>query len=159
MKPGDRNPGCKMPRPRKATIIMLCNATMMMLYMLVVEGISFGQKAPSVPDHPWDDSSAKQKLTPPPRPLPPRGIDTSKIYTLAELVNIAEKNNPDTRVAWESAKSKAADLGIAKSTLYPTLAAAVTASSIQADLFFGTSFQQQTLETISPGFHTGLHHL
>lgn len=133
-----------MPRLRKLTIIMLC--------MLVAEGICFGQKAPSVPDHPWDASSAKQKLTPPPRLLAPPALDPAKIYTLAELVNIAEQNNPETRVAWENAKSKAADMGIAKSALYPTLAATVTASSIQADLFFGTSFQQQTFETISPGF-------
>lgn len=126
----------------KQTIIMFC--------MLVAQGTVFGQKAPSVSDHPWDSSSAKQQLTPPPLLRPPPALDPAKIYTLAELVNIAEHNNPDTRVAWENAKAKAADLGIAKSTLYPTLAAVVLANTLQADLFFGNSFQRQTIESITP---------
>jgi outer membrane protein TolC len=128
----------------RGTVIMLC--------VLAAEGIMFGQKAPSVPDHPWDASSVKQPFTAPPRFVPVPALDPAKIYTLSELVNIAEQNNPETRVAWENAKARAADLGIAKSTLYPTLAAAVLAQSIRVDVFFGTSFQQQTVETLSPVF-------
>jgi outer membrane protein len=89
------------------------------------------------------------------RTLPNRGVKRLRSrsqHTLAELVNIAEQNNPDTRVAWENAKARAADLGIAKSTLYPTLAAAAIASSLQAEIFFGNSFQRQTEETYSPVF-------
>jgi outer membrane protein len=123
-----------------------------MLCMLVAEGVSHAQKAPSVPDHPWDASSARRQLTPPPRHLPSQGLDPAKIYTLSELVNIAEQNNPDTRVAWENAKARAADLGIAQSTLYPTLAAAALAESYRLDIFFGNSFQRQTVETFSPVF-------
>jgi len=119
--------------------------------MLAAEVIVSGQKAPLAPDHPWDASSAKQQL-PLPRLQPPVAIDPSKVYTLAELVNIAEQNNPETRVAWENAKARAADLGTAKATLYPTLAAAVVASRLQADLFFGNSFQRQTIESYSPVF-------
>src|SRR5262245_7495730 len=107
------------------------------LCLLATEVIVFGQKAPSVPDRPWDASSAKQQLTPLARAIPPVAIDPSKIYTLAELVNIAQQNNPETRVAWENAKARAAEVGIAKSTLYPTMAAAVIASSFQAEVFFG----------------------
>src|SRR5499427_5145020 len=127
---------------RKQTILMLC--------MLVADGVVFSQKAPSVPDRPWDASSAKQQLTSPPL-RPPPALDPAKIYTLADLVNIAEQNNPETRVAWENAKARAADLGIAKSTLYPTLAAVALASSVQLGVFFGNSFQKQTTESISPG--------
>jgi outer membrane protein TolC len=71
---------------------------------------------------------------------------------LSELVNVAEQNNPETRVAWENAKAKAADLGIARASLYPTLAALAIADSFRADIFFGTSFQRQTQETFSPVF-------
>jgi len=121
-----------------------------MLCALTLEGNILGQKAPPAPNHPWDASTAKQKLTMPPLlPLPP-ALDPAKIYTLSELVNIAESNNPDTRVAWENAKARAGDLGIAKATLYPTLAAAVLANSFQAEIFFGNSFQRQTEETYSP---------
>jgi outer membrane protein len=130
---------------RGGAVIMLC--------MLVVEGIMFGQQAPGVPDHPWDTSSAKQQpFKAPTRFSPGPVLDPAKIYTLSELVNIAEQNNPDTRVAWENAKARAADLGIAQSTLYPTLAAAAVAQSIRIDVFFGNSFQRQTIETFSPVF-------
>ena len=123
-----------------------------MLCVLAAEGIMFGQKAPSVPDHPWDASSATQLFKASPRFSPVPVLDPAKIYTLSELVNIAEQNNPETRVAWENAKARAADVGIAQSTLYPTLAAAVLAQTIRADVFFGNSFQRQTIETLSPGF-------
>jgi len=43
-------------------------------------------------------------------------------YTLAELIDIAEHNNPRTRIAWERAKQRADRLGVAKSTYYPILA-------------------------------------
>src|SRR5215471_2722643 len=124
--------------------------TVVMLFVLAAEGVVFGQKAPSVPDHPWDASSAKPPFKAPPRFSPVPVLDPAKIYTLSELVNIAEQNNPETRVAWENAKARAADLGIARSTLYPTLAAAVLAQSFRADIFFGTSFQRQTVETLAP---------
>ncbi len=72
------------------------------------------------------------------------------MYTLSELVNIAEENNPDTRVAWQNAKARAADLGIAKSTLYPTLAAVVLAGTTRENIFFGSFFERQTVEAFSP---------
>ena len=123
-----------------------------MLCMLFAEGISYAQKTPPAPDHPWDDSSAKQQLKTPARVIPARFLDPANIYTLSELVNIAEQNNPETRVAWENAKARAADLGIAQSTLYPTLAAAALAGSTRADIFFGPTFERQTVETFSPVF-------
>ena len=123
-----------------------------MLGMLAAESMVFGQSAPTVPNHPWDASAAKQQLTPPQVTRPSVPIDPAKVYTLAELVNIAEQNNPDTRVAWENAKARAGDLGISKATLYPTLAAAVVASTFQAEIFFGNSFQRQTEYTYSPVF-------
>jgi outer membrane protein len=50
-------------------------------------------------------------------------LDPAHRYTLAELVDIAEHNNPRTRVAWELAKQRADQLGIARSAYYPILAA------------------------------------
>ena len=81
---------------------------------------------------------SSHQLKVPPRPAPSVTLDPAKIYTLSELVNIAEQNNPETRVAWENAKARAADLGIAESTLYPTLAAAVLAETARNGIFFGT---------------------
>jgi outer membrane protein len=118
--------------------------------MLAAEGLACAQNPPSAPDHPWDTSLAKQQLKVPPRPASTAVLDPAKVYSLSELVNVAEENNPDTRVAWENAKARAADLGIAKSTLYPTLAAEVLASTTREGIFFGNSFQRQTVETFSP---------
>ena len=100
-----------------------------MLCMLLAEGIASAQSAPAAPDHPWDATLAKQPFKAPARLVPAPTLDPAKIYTLSELVNIAEQNNPATRVAWENAKARAADLGIAKATLYPTMAAAVLAAT------------------------------
>src|ERR1700688_1728902 len=49
-------------------------------------------------------------------------LDTSQPYSLAELVDIGEHNNPRARIAWERAKQKAESLGIAKSEYFPVLA-------------------------------------
>jgi outer membrane protein TolC len=57
--------------------------------------------------------------------IPPRNpltIDPDRAWTLAELIDLAEHNNPRTRIAWERAKQRAAQLGVAKSALYPLLA-------------------------------------
>src|SRR5260370_36351116 len=49
-------------------------------------------------------------------------LDPAHPYTLAELIDIAEHNNPRTRIVWERAKQEADELGIAKSAYYPVLA-------------------------------------
>jgi TolC family type I secretion outer membrane protein len=50
-------------------------------------------------------------------------IDPTKPYRLEELIDIAETNNPRTRIAWEAAKQAANVLGIARSDYFPHLAA------------------------------------
>src|SRR5437899_11013395 len=50
-------------------------------------------------------------------------INPRKIYGLAELIDIAERNNPDTRVAWKHAPQAAAAIGLSESTYYPLLVA------------------------------------
>ena len=79
-------------------------------------------------------------------------LDSAKTYTLSELVNIGEENNPETRVAWQNARARAAEVGIAESTLYPTLSGAALAKSTRFGMFYGTNFAQQTIETFSPVF-------
>jgi outer membrane protein TolC len=86
----------------------------------------------------------------PARVKPAVTIDPNTVYPLADLINIAERNNPDTRVSWENARARAADLGITQSTLYPTLAAAALAQTTRADIFFGTTYLRQTVDTFSP---------
>lgn len=63
-------------------------------------------------------------------PLPPAA-------DLAGALDIALLKNPETRVAWATARVKAAEYGMARSTWYPTLAAVFDASYDQTLLPFG----------------------
>jgi outer membrane protein TolC len=51
----------------------------------------------------------------------PATIDRSHEYSLVELVDLAQRSNPDTRQAWESARAAAARLGRAESVYLPWL--------------------------------------
>src|SRR2546421_12988990 len=51
-------------------------------------------------------------------------IDPHKTYNLAELIDIAQRSNPETRVAWERARQAAAAVGLTESAYYPYLVAA-----------------------------------
>ncbi|HUL04630.1 MAG TPA: TolC family protein [Gemmatimonadales bacterium] len=53
-------------------------------------------------------------------------IDPQKTYELSELIDIAQRTNPETRVAWERARQAAIAIGLAEGTYYPALAAAAT---------------------------------
>jgi outer membrane protein len=117
--------------------------------LLQVSLLAAGQQAPTAPERPWQGASG----------IPPGAVarsapafvpDAAKIYTLPELIDIAEQNNPDTRVAWEYAKARAADVGIAKSTLYPTLAAVALADTNRTDIFFSPDYIRQTSGTFAP---------
>jgi outer membrane protein TolC len=48
--------------------------------------------------------------------------DAQKVYDLAELVDLAERINPETKVAWEQARQAASAIGLAQSDYYPVLA-------------------------------------
>jgi outer membrane protein len=76
-----------------------------------------------------------------------------KTYTLADLIDLAEQHNPETRVAWEEAKSKADALGIAKSSLYPTLTAVALAVSLRTATLLGEYYHRQTEGIFEPILH------
>ena len=115
--------------------------------VLLAAGIACAQRAPASPSQPWQGTLQGM---PPARSTPALAPDPTKTYTLPELVNFAEQNNPETRVAWENAKARAADLGVSKATLYPTVAAAVVAQSARDNLFFAPNYYRQTVESFSP---------
>src|SRR5260221_2480654 len=65
-------------------------------------------------------------------------INSRKIYGLAELIDIAERNNPETRVAWERARGAAAAVGLSESAYYPVLVASAAAGYDRAFIPFPT---------------------
>src|SRR5438309_2055570 len=65
-------------------------------------------------------------------------IDPRKVYNLAELIDIAEQSNPDTRVAWQRARQAAAAVGLSESAYYPFLVASAAAGYDRAFIPFPT---------------------
>jgi outer membrane protein len=87
--------------------------------------------APASPDTPWQFQPSKEAPTAPAPAavaarqfavpentaveLPsPAGVDPNHVYSLVELIDIAQRRNPATRVAWEQARQAAINVGIAR---------------------------------------------
>jgi outer membrane protein len=86
---------------------------------------------PNLPNYEGDLAAYRSNEAPAP-------INPRKIYNLAELIDIAERNNPDTRVAWERARQAAAAVGLSESAYYPFLAASAAAGYDRAFIPFPT---------------------
>ena len=103
---------------------------------------------PPVPDHSWAPPKLdkyEQDLAHTnfyDKSIPPAGIDTNRVYDLPALIDIAERNNPQTRVSWEQARQAARAVGLSESTYYPQLAAEAAA---------GFQHQLAALNTVFPG--------
>jgi len=54
----------------------------------------------------------------------PPPIDAQKQYDLVELIDLAQRTNPETRVAWEAARRAAIGIGLVQSEYFPVLALA-----------------------------------
>jgi len=105
----------------------------------------FAQSPPPSPDRPWHGpderqiTSDRKRLRQPVFPIEP-----DKAYSLAELIDLAEAHNPETRVAWENAIAQAATLGIARSELYPTVSAVALAGVDREEVPLGSRFYRHT---------------
>src|ERR1700728_2951286 len=109
--------------------------------LLLSVGRVFAQVAPPLPDRPWHPPS-EQQIKDDAKHLRESGfsVEPDKIYSLAELVDFAEEHNPETRVAWEIARAQVAALGVARSELYPTVAAVALSQVNRQQVLFGSSF-------------------
>src|ERR1700724_1469069 len=100
--------------------------------------------APASPDTPWQFEPSKESPTAPAPAasgarrfavpentavqLPsPADIDPNHVYSLVELIDIAQRRNPATRVAWEQARQAAINVGIARAAYLPALTASAGA--------------------------------
>ncbi len=84
-----------------------------------------------------------------PEGTPRVSINPRKIYGLAELIDIAERNNPETRVAWERARQAAAAVGLSESAYYPFLVASAAAGYDRAFIPFPTLTANPTHPSLS----------
>jgi outer membrane protein len=108
------------------------------------------QVAPS-PSAPWrapDLSGYTRAL----RPTDAPAIDPQKQYELVELIDVAQRLHPETRVAWEEARRAASAVGLVKSEYFPVLSVAALGGyksvaspapkTVAPDGFFRVDMQQ-----------------
>lgn len=109
------------------------------------------QSAPPSPDKVWhalgEEGLSRQMAS---SPAAKYQLDAGKVYTLAELIDLAEQHNPETRLAWEQAKGRAAALGVERSQLYPTVAALAVANTSRVRVLLNSTFYRQTYGTFAP---------
>src|SRR5260370_38681077 len=80
-----------------------------------------GLRAPAAPDTPWPTPDLRS-FAEPLKEERPSEVDPQKEYELAELIDLAERTNPETKVAWDRASQAASVVGLAQSEYYPILA-------------------------------------
>ena len=118
------------------------------LFLLLLDPIRvFGQGAPASPDRPWH-SPQEEAIEDTARKLGRLRfeIDPTQTYSLTELIDLAERHNPETRVAWQRARAQAAALGLARSELYPTLAAVAMSLTSRSEDLSASGFVRQTVQ-------------
>lgn len=85
----------------------------------------------------------------------PAGLTSGRALGLPELIDIAQRNNPSTRIAWEQARQAAAAVGILEATYLPEISANVIGGSQQivtpvSNLEGGTTNLDTTVSGIAP---------
>jgi len=129
-------------------ILFLHRMSMIAFVDLLLASNVLGQTVPVSPEHPWHGPAEFSMNADTGRVGDSRfAVDQAKTYSLSELIDLAEAHNPATRFAWERARSQAAALGITRSELYPTLAAAASSQTENVQAFFGDRFHGQTIQS------------
>ena len=122
--------------------------------LALLAGVAAAQQAPPMPDKPFHapaEAGLARDLAA--HPEPKYEMDAAKQYTLAELIDLAELHNPETRMAWQEARARADSLGIARSAYYPTLTAVVLAQSLRTAGLFTSHFDRVTEGLFIPVLH------
>ena len=121
-------------------------------------GLSFlpriwSQTAPAVPNVPWH-SAQERSIEKEAERIVPRefAVSPTTNYSLAELIDLAEVHNPETHLGWERARGRADALGIARSELYPTLAALALSQTSRQQVYLNTRFYRQTIQSFDVAF-------
>ena len=102
-------------------------AVPMMLVLAGCDAYAPLTNAPPSADRPWNGPGLQrlsaelgaERLALDAKPVT---IDAQKTYELADLIDVAQRTNPETRVAWEAARRAALAVGLVESEYFPMLA-------------------------------------
>ncbi|MBS0849433.1 TolC family protein [Citrobacter sp. JGM124] len=93
------------------------------------------KRAPASPSTPWQPSGAGKTTVVDSFAVPTNlqvldgqlapKIEQGRAYTLPELINIAQLENPDTRIAWQQARQAALAVGLTETLFLPMISASV----------------------------------
>jgi outer membrane protein len=123
-------------------------STTLAIWVVMMSPLARAQSAPMSPEKPWhskNEAELAQDLGSYSRRN--FSLDGNHIYTLAELVDLAEAHNPETKSSWENALEHADALAVARSELFPTLAAAVLSQTERDEPYSGTAFYRETIQS------------
>jgi len=116
----------------------LREATLLALPLLVACTANSSDLAPASPSVPWKierppfmqsstasgstvgENDGKLAPTPPHNVV---SVDPARTYDLAELIDLAQRSNPETRDAWERARKAALGVGLVESAYLPQISA------------------------------------
>ena len=142
------------PARNAATVTVISRqlAIALTITTMVSAGAS-GQKPPTTANEPWlpDHRALERHLTAVAVHEAP--TDGEHVYSLGELIDIAESNSPTTQAAWNEAKRTAASVGISKSELYPTVIVTAAGRSYLNPQLFGDTFTKQDLGVFNTAVH------
>jgi TolC family type I secretion outer membrane protein len=104
------------------------------------------KETPPSPAAPWSPppaARAQQKPTPPPD-IPEKYRTEKTVLSLAEVIDIALRNNPLTKRSWAQARAAAAVLGEKRSEYFPEIDLGATVTRQKSTTFGGASTFYQT---------------
>jgi len=133
---------------RRAPAVRSCLAALALVGLLSGCADNALKLAPASPSEPWSPSAdtgpallpagddaqpprtGSRDFIAPPDPAaavldPPPQLQAGHTYQLPELIDIAARNNPRTRIAWEEARQAALAVGMTEATFLPTITATV----------------------------------
>ena len=99
-------------------------------------GLTASAPVPEAPERPAQLSPPASPAAPSPV-IPEHLLEEGATFTLADVVDIALRNNPVTRTAWLEALSAAAELGSARSAYYPRVDLTIDATRTQQSALGG----------------------
>ena len=102
-----------MSQPRRSECLwsVLCAVT------AALSSVQAAAQAPATPDKPWPIPQNAARAA----QIDVRGLEPKKRYGLVDLIDLAQRNNPQTRAAWEAAREAAAAEGLVESSYLPQI--------------------------------------
>lgn len=118
---------------RIAKISLTCSVLSLLLTGCATDRLDLAPASytePWTPDVKTGAAVGSGNFSVPPNPMvaelaPPPTIKSDRAYSLPELIDIAQSQNPDTRIAWQQARQAALAVGMGEAVFLPIISASV----------------------------------